>query len=62
MQKFRLTGLLWDIVVSINGLADRDLEIVRGTIRGILASGAQGESANPPLEQKAEGQRKKAAM
>jgi hypothetical protein len=43
-----------DIVASINGLADRELEIVRGTISGILASGTQGETASPPLEPKAE--------
>jgi hypothetical protein len=41
-----------DIVASINGFADRELEIIRGTISGIIASGAQGETASPPLESK----------
>jgi hypothetical protein len=44
-----------DIVASVSGLTDRDLDIIRGTISGILANGAQGAGASPPSKQKAEG-------
>jgi hypothetical protein len=44
-----------DIVASVSGLTDRDLDIVRGTISGILADGARGDSASPPSKQKTEG-------